>query len=53
MCYLLKIGVRQIDVARLVGRSRSTVSSWSKRLLKRLAGHNSKIEELADFLKDF
>lgn len=53
ICQLMKIDVKPIDIARIIGRSRSAVTLTCKKLAKRLTGHDGTATDLADFLKDF
>ena len=53
ICQLMKMDVKPIDIARLIGRSRSAVTLTCKKLAKRLTGQDGTANELADFLKDF
>ena len=52
ICYLIKISVKVTDMAKILGRSKSSVSSSRTRLYKKMKGEDGTPNELDELIAD-
>ena len=50
ICYLIKISVKVTDMAKILGRSKPSVSSSRKRLYKKIKGEDGTPNELDELI---